>query len=75
MEQIILDISSKKDAALIKELLKRFNRCKVNDSFVPLVDDSKLHVEKGIKDADEGKVKPRKKIIQGLRRRIKNKVG
>jgi hypothetical protein len=73
MLQLILDISSEKDADLIKELLKRFKGVKVN-SFEAELSASQIskRIKKGIKNADEGKTKPWKETKSDLLKRIKN---
>jgi hypothetical protein len=73
MHQLILDISSEKDADLIKELLKRFKGVKVN-IFETELSASQINkrIKKGIKNADEGKTKPWKEVKSDLLKRIKN---
>jgi CRISPR/Cas system-associated endoribonuclease Cas2 len=74
MQQLVLDISSEKDADLIKELLKRFKGVQVS-SFETELSPSQINsrIKKGIKDADEGKTKPWKEVKSGLLKRIKAK--
>ena len=74
MEQIVLDIPSAKDATLIKELLKRFKGVEVN-SFSPVLSSSQMQsrIAKGLKDADEGNVKPWKEVKAKLLKRIQQK--
>ena len=73
MEQLVLDISSEKDADLIKELLKKFKGVEVN-SFVTDLSSKNLRdrIKEGLQQADEGKVKPWKEIKSGLIKRIKS---
>jgi hypothetical protein len=74
MEQIVLDISSAKDATLIKELLKRFKGVEVNCFSASLAGPQmQERIEKGIKDADEGNVKPWKRVKSKLLKRIRPK--
>lgn len=70
MEQLVIDISSKKDAALIKELLKKFKGVEVND-FSSNMTSSQIQkrIEVGIADADNGKVKPWKEVKEKLLKR------
>jgi hypothetical protein len=74
MEQIVLDISSAKDAALIKELLKRFKGIEVN-SFSTKVSPKgvRQRIEAGLKEAEEGKVKPWKEVKTNLLKKINSK--
>ncbi len=74
MQQLVLDISSEKDADLIKELLKRFKGVQVN-SFETELSGSQIskRIKKGIKDADEGRTKPWKEVKSDLMKRIKAK--
>jgi hypothetical protein len=74
MEQLVLDISSEKDAALIKELLKRFKSVEVNNFSTSLTSGQmSKRIEEGIKDADEGRVKPWKQVKAKLMKTIKAK--
>ncbi len=74
MEQIVLDISSAKDATLIKELMKRFKSVEVNSFSTNLTGNQiQQRIEKGLKDADEGKVKPWKEVKSKLLQRIQAK--
>jgi hypothetical protein len=72
MEQLVLDISSEKDAVLIKELLKRFKGVQVND-FSPSHTSTQMRkrIEKGIEEADNGELKPWKEVKAKLIKRIK----
>ena len=74
MEQLVLDISSEKDATLIKELLKRFKGVAVNN-FSTSMTSAQMgkRIEQGIKDADAGNVRPRKDVKSDLVKRIKTK--
>ena len=59
MEQIVLDISSSKDALLIRELMTRFKGVEVSSFSTNLSSNqARQRIEKGLKDADEGNVKP-----------------
>jgi hypothetical protein len=71
MEQIVLDISSAKDAALIRELMKRFKGVEVN-SFSPAVSSKQVRqrIEAGIKEADEGKGMPWKEVKKDLLKKL-----
>lgn len=72
MEQLIVDISSEKDAALIKELLKRFKGVEVNDFSTSLTSTQmRKRIEKGIEQADNGDLKPWKEVKAKLLKRIK----
>jgi hypothetical protein len=74
MEQLVLDITSEKDATLIKELLKRFKSVEVNNFSTSLTSTQmRKRIEEGIKDADEGNVKPWKEVKSDLLKRIKSK--
>ena len=69
-----MDISSEKDAELIKELLKRFKGVEVNNFSTSLTaTQMRKRIEQGIKDADAGNLKPWKEIKSGLLKRIKSK--
>lgn len=72
MVQLVLDISSAKDAALIKELLKRFKNVEVN-SFLPSNSKAEMRerIEAGLKDADNGDIKPWKEVKQTLIKKIR----
>jgi hypothetical protein len=74
MEQIVIDIQNAEDAALIKSLLKRFKNVDVA-SFTPAVSKTQMakRIEKGLKDADEGKVKPWKTVKASLLKKIQSK--
>ena len=74
MQQLVLDISSDKDADLIKELLKRFKGVEVS-SFSTTLNSNQIRqrISEGLKQADEGKVKPWKEVKSGLLKRIKAK--
>ena len=74
MEQLVLDISSEKDAALIKELLKRFKSVEVNDFSTSMkASEMRKRIEQGVKDADEGKVASWKALKSKLLRKVKSK--
>ncbi len=74
MVQLVLDISSEKDAALIEELLKRFKGVEVNNFRPSLsVAQTRKRIEEGIADADSGNVKPWKEVKAGLLKRMKAK--
>lgn len=74
MVQLVLDISSEKDAALIEELLKRFKNVEVNN-FTSSLTKAQLRkrIEQGIADADKGNVKPWKEVKVKLLARVKSK--
>lgn len=74
MQQLVLDIQSEKDAALIKELMKRFKGVQVN-SFSSTVTQKEMRdrIELGIEQANTGKVKPWKSVKSSLLKRIKSK--
>ena len=74
MEQLVVDISSAKDATLIKELLKHFKGVEVN-SFSTSLSSRQVQqrIAKGLKDADEGRVKPWKEVKSKLLKRIQAK--
>jgi len=74
MEQIVLDISSTKDATLIKELMKRFKGVEVN-SFSTTLPPAKCSkgFQKVLKDADEGNTKSWKEVKSKLLKRIQSK--
>ena len=74
MQQLILDISSKKDADLIKELMKRFKSVQVN-SFETELNRNQMQarIKEGIQDADEGRIKPWEEVKSKLLKRIKEK--
>jgi len=71
MEQITLDISSAKDAALIKELMKRFKGVEVN-TFSSSISTKEIRkrIETGIKEADEGKGMPWKEVKKDLLKKL-----
>jgi|LakMenEpi03Aug12_release.lakeMendotaPanAssembly.Ray.scaffolds.fasta_scaffold180123_2 hypothetical protein len=72
MEQLVLDISSEKDAALIKELLKRFKSVEVNDfSTAMKASEMRKRIELGIKDADEGNITSWKAVKSKLLKQVK----
>jgi len=75
MVQLVVDIQSEKDAALIKELLKRFKNVEVAD-FSPAISSTQMRkrIQQGIADADSGNVKPWKEAKAGLLARAKSKV-
>ncbi len=74
MEQLVLDISSAKDAMLIKELMKRFKGVEVNSFSTELSQNQmQQRIAKGLKDADEGKVKTWKEVKSRLTKRIQSK--
>ena len=73
MEQLILDISTKKDVALIKELLTHFKGVKVNGfSSLLGVTQTAKRIEEGLRDAEEGDVKPWNEIKPTILKRIAN---
>jgi hypothetical protein len=74
MVQLVLDISSEKDAALIEELLKRFKSVEVNN-FTASITGTQMRkrIEEGIADADNGNVKPWKEVKAKLLARVKSK--
>ena len=74
MQQLVLDISSDKDAVLIKELLKRFKGVEVN-SFSTDLSSNQIpkRIYEGLRQADEGNVKPWKEAKAALMKRIKSK--
>ena len=73
MEQLIVDIHSREDARLIKELLKRFKSVDVM-SFSSSLSQAEMNkrIRQGLKDADEGKVKPWKEVRGKLMKKIKS---
>jgi hypothetical protein len=74
MEQLVLNIPSEKDAALIKELLKRFKSVCVNNFSTTLTPSRmRKRIERGINDADDGNVKLWKDVKSTLVKRIKSK--
>jgi len=74
MQQLVLDIRSDKDANLIKELLKRFKGVEVNSFSTELTNHQiQERIAEGLKQADEGKVKPWKEVKSSLLKRIKSK--
>jgi len=74
MEQIVLDVSSVKDAALIRELLKRFKGVEVNSFSTTLSpSQTRRRIEKGLQDADAGNTKPWKEVKSKLLKQIKSK--
>lgn len=74
MEQLVLDISSAKDATLIKELMKHFKGVEVS-SFSTELSQTQVQkrIAKGLKDADEGRVKSWKEVKSKLTKRIEAK--
>ena len=72
MEQLVLDISSEKDAILIKELLKRFKSVSVND-FSTRLSSSLIskRIKAGRKDADKGNTRTWREVKSNLQNRIK----
>ena len=72
MEQLVVDIHSKEDARLIKELLKRFKNVDVM-SFSSSLSQAEMNkrIQQGLKDANEGKVKPWKEVKSKLKKKIK----
>jgi hypothetical protein len=74
MVQLVLDISSEKDAALIEQLLKRFKGVEINNFTTSLTGaQTRKRIEEGIADADNGNVKPWKEVKSKLLKRIKAK--
>lgn len=74
MEQIVIDIPSVKDAELIKELLKKFKGVEVN-SFSTNMNPNEIQrrIEQGLKEADEGKLKPWKQVKAEVLKNIRTK--
>jgi len=73
MQQLVLDIRSDKDADLIKELLKRFKGVEVNSFSTSLNSDQvQKRIEEGLKQAEEGDMKPWKHVKSQLLKRIKS---
>ena len=74
MQQLVLDIRSDKDANLIKELLKRFKGVEVN-SFSTELNNNEVEqrINEGLKQADQGKVKPWKEVKTRILKRIKSR--
>ena len=74
MQQLVLDISSDKDANLIIELLKRFKGVEVN-SFTTDLNSKQLQrrIQDGLQQADAGNVKPWKEVKSNLLKRVKTK--
>lgn len=74
MEQLVIDISSPKDAALIKELMKRFKGVEVN-SFSSDISpkETRKRIAQGLKDAEEGNTKPWSEVKSRLLKKIKSK--
>ena len=70
----MLDISSDKDAALLKDLLKRFKGVEVS-SFATSLSSGQIRsrIEKGLQDADRGNTKPWKEVKSKLLKQIKSK--
>ncbi|HRG87449.1 MAG TPA: hypothetical protein PLW44_00400 [Chitinophagales bacterium] len=74
MEQLIIDVQSSKDAALIKELMKKFEGVEVNSFSNNLSStETQRRIEAGLKDAEEGRVKPWSEVKERLVKRIKSK--
>ena len=74
MQQLVLEISSDKDADLIKELLKRFKGVEVNSFSTALTSKQmRERIEEGLKQADEGNVKSWKQVKSALVKRIQSK--
>lgn len=74
MEQLVLNISSKKDADMIRELLKRFKNVQIScfDTDLPPVD-IQTGIHEGLRDAEEGRTQSWDEIKPGLIKRIKGK--
>jgi hypothetical protein len=74
MEQLIIDIRSPKDAALIKELMKRFKGVEVNSfSNSSSAKETRKRISQGLKEADQGNVRPWSEVKSKLLKRIKSK--
>ena len=74
MQQLVLDISSDKDASLIIELLKRFKSVEVNSFATDLSPtQTARRITAGLQQADNGDVKPWKEVKSSLLKRIKTK--
>ena len=74
MQQLVLDIRSDKDANLIKELLKRFKGVEVNSFATDLnVNQVESRINEGLKQADQGDVKPWKEVKSRLLKSIHSK--
>ena len=74
MQQLVLDIRSDKDANLIKELLKRFKGVEVNSFATDLnVNQVESRINEGLKQADQGDVKPWKEVKSRLLKSIQSK--
>ncbi len=71
MEQLSVDIHSADEARLIKDLLKRFKSAEVM-SFTPVLSQSGMsrRISQGLKDADEGRVKPWRDVKRRLVKKI-----
>jgi hypothetical protein len=73
MEQLVLDIHSKSEAKLIKELLKKFKHVEVQSFSSSLTDKTvKERIQKGLDDADQGKVTEWKTVKAKLLQKIQN---
>ena len=73
MEQLILDIHSESEGTLIKELLKKFKHIEVQSFSSSLSSDAiKDRIQKGLDEADQGKVTPWKTVKANLTKKIKS---
>jgi len=73
MEQLVLDIHSKHDADLIKELLKKFKNVDVLSFSSNLSSkETKQRIAEGINDANSGNVKSWKTVKAKLSKKIQS---
>ena len=73
MEQLILDIHSDSDAALIKEFLKKFKQVHVQSFSSSLSSDTiRNRIHTGLDDADNGRVTPLEQVKIELAEKLKN---
>jgi hypothetical protein len=71
MEQLILDIHSESEAKLIKELLKKFKHVEIQSFSSTLSSKTvKERIQKGLDDADQGKVTEWKTVKAKLMKKI-----
>lgn len=72
MVELVIKVNSEKDAALIKELMKRFKDVEVSEFETKL---TKLQMQKRIKqgldDIEKGRTKPWVEVKRNLMKRIK----
>ena len=73
MEQLVLDIHSKSEAKLIKELLKKFKHVEIQ-SFSSTLSDKEVRarIQKGLEQADQGKVIEWKTVKAKLIKKIQS---